>query len=616
MNWPGDKYPTEFDLVQIDPAVNIRDSVSAGRLVANGPVEVSSRAIRSRLLVGDEAVFNSSVSINEANWIGGKVRFRGVTDILIRGITTVNQDWDNEGHLRLHPNGSGLVFGNDAYIQSTVRNAKSGVWEMLGSIMGPYNDRLGPVEFVNEGQFIARGAVNQIHGIRFTSLGSLEVREGQLSIRGHDPLGNAARILGSVHIHSGAALKLLHDKLVGEADYFSEFGRFSRFFGDGDFEIETMNMPGSYALNGTTTISRADFSGPVNSGGLWKVGQATFSGRNSTHTGRIGAESLSINAPPKMRMNDVTVINLNVATALETTGTLELKGGLLTRGLTGDGRLRTLGSLVVFNAVNSSGLGVLEIGATAASGTPTASLGAARSGFALRVLPEGSLNLNGFTSVNVRDGIANDGLVTKSDVSRTDLGNGFQNRGKMLLNGGSLWVVDGSYIQTAGTTTFGGGQMSIWLKDFTKENFMRLAGGLLEGAGTLNCGSVVNQARLSPGTTTSPTGIFDFQVGTHATRSVYQQDAAATLAMDLLGTTPGTGHDQVIISGRALLGGTLEINAPAEVDPAIGQEFTILTASKVEGTFGQVVANRTMVGKKFAVIYQPKSVKVAVVASP
>lgn len=231
-------------------------------------------------------------------------------------------------------------------------------------------------------------------------------------------------------------------------------------------------------------------------------------------------------------------------------------------------------------------------------------------------MPEGSLNLNGFTSVNVRDGIANDGLVTKSDVSRTDLGNGFQNRGKMLLNGGSLWVVDGSYIQTSGTTTFGGGQMSIWLKDFTKENFMRLAGGLLEGAGTLDCGSVVNQARLSPGTTTSPTGIFDFQVGTHATRSVYQQDAAATLAMDLLGTTPGTGHDQVIISGRALLGGTLEINAPAEFDPAIGQEFTILTASKVEGTFGQVVANRTMVGKKFAVIYQPKSVKVAVVASP
>jgi T5SS/PEP-CTERM-associated repeat protein len=60
---------------------------------------------------------------------------------------------------------------------------------------------------------------------------------------------------------------------------------------------------------------------------------------------------------------------------------------------------------------------------------------------------------------------------------------------------------------------------------------------------------------------------------------------SSTLVMELGGTTPGSGHDQIVASGELDFGGTLQVALINGFTPAAGQSFNLFDWGAVSGTF-------------------------------
>ena len=100
-----------------------------------------------------------------------------------------------------------------------------------------------------------------------------------------------------------------------------------------------------------------------------------------------------------------------------------------------------------------------------------------------------------------------------------------------------------------------------------------LPGGVLSGRGTIH-GNTINGGRLQPGH--SP-GIITID-------GDYTQSADGSLEIEVGGLTPGTGHDQVQVSGQASLDGAFEFPIVNGFVPQAGMApITFLTAGSVTG---------------------------------
>lgn len=128
------------------------------------------------------------------------------------------------------------------------------------------------------------------------------------------------------------------------------------------------------------------------------------------------------------------------------------------------------------------------------------------------------------------------------------------------------------------------------------------AGGGLSGTGTL-IANLTQAGALEPGN--SP--------GTLAIQGGLAQTATATTRIEIGAAT----HDQVVVTGPATLGGTLEVAIAPGVVPAVGQTFTILTASGgVGGAFADLsVTGLPFLGEDVEVSYTATSVVLTYVAN-
>jgi hypothetical protein len=101
-----------------------------------------------------------------------------------------------------------------------------------------------------------------------------------------------------------------------------------------------------------------------------------------------------------------------------------------------------------------------------------------------------------------------------------------------------------------------------------------LQGGTLNGSGTIAGNLVADAGMLSPGS--SP--------GTLTITNNFTQYAGNTLRIEVAGR--GTGQfDQLRVGGAATLGGRLSVRLLNGFAPAPGDQFPILTAASVSGTF-------------------------------
>jgi hypothetical protein len=169
--------------------------------------------------------------------------------------------------------------------------------------------------------------------------------------------------------------------------------------------------------------------------------------------------------------------------------------------------------------------------------------------------------------------------------------------GQVIVNTGSTLSRTGTYQQNGGSTMVNG-TLTI------TSGALALAGGSLRGGGTISAsGGVSNTGgSIEPGTST----------GILSITGSLTQTAGGSVSVELRGTTPGSGHDRLAVTGAVSLNGTLNVTLIGGFVPESGDTFTILTSgSAVTGTFAAVNPPGP-----FTVMYLPNAVVLGVASPP
>ena len=128
------------------------------------------------------------------------------------------------------------------------------------------------------------------------------------------------------------------------------------------------------------------------------------------------------------------------------------------------------------------------------------------------------------------------------------------------------------------------------------------AAQVLKGNGTVR-GAVTNGGVVAPGASAGT-----LNLSAHYTQS-------GELAVEIGGTTPGTGHDVLAVTSNAVLAGTLRVSLIDGFNPAAGQSFTVLTAGAVSGTFDTTNLPALAGGLDWQVSYAGNVVSLGVLAT-
>src|SRR5439155_21870933 len=88
----------------------------------------------------------------------------------------------------------------------------------------------------------------------------------------------------------------------------------------------------------------------------------------------------------------------------------------------------------------------------------------------------------------------------------------------------------------------------------------------------------------------------------------YTQTAAGALGIKLAGTTPGTGFDQMNVSGTAAVDGTLNVNVAGGFAFDSGTTFPVLTFGSRSGQFAATAGLNAGNGQSLRVVYGPTDV--------
>jgi T5SS/PEP-CTERM-associated repeat protein len=169
-------------------------------------------------------------------------------------------------------------------------------------------------------------------------------------------------------------------------------------------------------------------------------------------------------------------------------------------------------------------------------------------------------------------------------VGGIPLDTGFDQGGPATLtvaNGGLVLVSQLIDIARLGKIVLSGGAVGIGTNANPAANTLRVAAdGLLIGYARVQ-GQVIVAAggKILPGN--SP-GILTID-------GSYTQETGSTFYAELGGSDPGTGYDQVQVSGAATLAGNLQVRLTNGFTPAVGQTFRVLTAGSISGAFTSIL---------------------------
>lgn len=166
-------------------------------------------------------------------------------------------------------------------------------------------------------------------------------------------------------------------------------------------------------------------------------------------------------------------------------------------------------------------------------------------------------------------------------------------------NGVTLTTFGETLIEEGGRVQLNGGTLDT--------QFVNIDGGTLAGAGEVFAGvgpvkSPVRNlsGRIEPGA----------PIGELIVDGDLSNQAAATIAFDLGGTTAITQYDRISVGRSAFLAGTLEVSLAGAFTPAVGNMFTILTAAdSIVGEFDNL---QLPGGFTWSVTYNANNVVLAV----
>lgn len=183
-------------------------------------------------------------------------------------------------------------------------------------------------------------------------------------------------------------------------------------------------------------------------------------------------------------------------------------------------------------------------------------------------------------------------------------------------------TVVGSQVTKLGSQSFvwNDGQLDVQSKVIVQQNVpMLLRGGRLGGSGTIEmigAATATAPTLIAENGTVAPGGSFGYATGADvsaATFSItgdYEQRRPATLEIDLFYvggalTNPVVQADKLAVSGDATLGGILLVELGSNLNPQymLGRQYTVLTSSRLFGTFDVIASAGNWGGYGFAVDY-------------
>lgn len=393
----------------------------------------------------------------------------------------------------------------------------------------------------------------------------------------------------------------------------------------------TWTVSGTNTYSGTTTVN----TGTLKLGGAGALGHGgiIFGAATGGTTVSAGA-TLDLNG--QQGINEVlTIRGIGVGSAgalvNNSVSPASIAGGVVSSISTTAGGTHSTVPTVTISGTGTGATATASLGVTAASFTisggttvysaaPTVAItgGGGAGATATAVLTGGVVS--GITITNAGTGFTtaptiafSGGTVTTAGTNPTGTGNAtnFTVNGITVTNPGSGYTTAptisfgsgtgttatanlSAVIMAANTTIGGTGDIAI--NADISGNFAITKAGT--GALTINGSSNTSTVTINTGTlrgTGSFTGDVTINGGTHApgnspgimtTSGSYTLAAAATLQIEINGSTPGTQHDQVGVGGTVTLVGTLDLVAAPAL--AASSTFTIINntgAGAVSGTF-------------------------------
>lgn len=513
-------------------------------LVVNGTVQAPNFQLQGRDLTGPGTLTVSRSLL----WTGGTMSGAGKTEA----------------------SGTLEISGAEGKILSrrTLNNRGRGTWSGGGNI-----GLLGGAYFANNGTFedsadIHTFGVTGASEGTFENLGAFEKLGGGFSSTTFNtPFNN----LKSVRLGTRATLVLRFGGVARNASFATEefaAARFTggtyvldavKFEGPGRLEISggTVEVVGSVAVS-NLDLSRGELTGngvlevsgslDWDEGNMTGLGVTTSKGRMSLF-GRIGLRERTLN---------------NAGTATwDSRALITLSGGALLNNLAG----------ATFTAYGGTNQTMGGEGTFVNDGT-FANDPASR--------PAGSI-------INVPFQNRGAGLVSLTAAGFT-FGGLFSNSARVSLQDAHAHFVRG-FRQTAG-------ELRLQNADVTGEIYQE--GGDIAGSGTINGFLLVGRNTLSTLRPGRSPGIINIT-------GDYAQGTSGALEIELAGTAPGQ-FDQLAVSGKATLAGTLNVLVSPEFQPAPGDSFTFLAHATRSGAFDAVNGLSLPGGRSLEVSYGPDGV--------
>ncbi|BCM88624.1 hypothetical protein IAD21_00465 [Abditibacteriota bacterium] len=198
----------------------------------------------------------------------------------------------------------------------------------------------------------------------------------------------------------------------------------------------------------------------------------------------------------------------------------------------------------------------------------------------------------------------NAGKILKPAGSDATLNVAWSNSGQVIIENGTLHVaipLGKGCKQMSGLTTLEGGVLAV--EDplgLLPVGTFELAGGMLDGIGTIQGNLLNSGGHISPGH--SP--------GTITINGNFTQTANGVLDMEIGGTNPGTSYDQILVNGTAYLDGTLNWVRWQDYVPHNGDVYTLFTYYSKSGKFAKFVDKSPVAGITYDTTLTPSDYEV------
>ncbi|MDQ1591371.1 MAG: hypothetical protein QOG71_1998, partial [Pyrinomonadaceae bacterium] len=511
------------------------DTSSFGLTLANN----STVGLRGFLIVGGTLNGAGNLDVQGTLELRGSLNGAGAINILsgatldINGSQPVISRTVNNSGVAVYNSTNSLVFANAAF-----NNLASGIFLVQSEKLIFQSG--GTNLFANAGALRkALGAGTLAIGLPFNNDGTVDLQTGALDFTVSGTSG------GQFNGAAGTTLSLNNQTLNAGSS----------------LSVPTFNLNGATnSIAGTYNVTTAsNINGTANfTGNVVNVGNTlTVAGAANFNSNNVAAQTVTVDGTlgGSASVSPTATGTFNFHGTLAGTGTTDIPAGA-TLNLDGN-------QPVLSRTLNNAGTAVFNPGNSVVfmNGTFNNLAGAV-----FNVQADKPLFQNGGTNL-----FANAGTLRKlAGAGATAVNVPFSNSGTIESKSGTL-AFGQTFTQTAGVTRLDGGNLQA-------ATLLDIQNGTLTGAGTIT-GNVQNAGTLAPGLASA--GVINITGN-------YTQTAAATLAIEIGGTTAGTQYDQLSVTGTATLGGTLSTTLTNGFAPNVADQFVVLNYGARSGAFATI----------------------------